>query len=322
MRLVKALFVFVVTLLLVTTSWARMDNFVKQGGGDEPLLEGGVDQKGWPGGDFFPNHDPNYTIISLTNNSYGDNQAFPEGYYMKYACFNSDGSRIAVSARNQVGAVSQYYEIWVMDYDATTQTISNYQQITTNAGSSTSTDIAANTMPSWSRGNPDLLLLLESHYTTANLLKTYDFSSSTFATVYDPALDANGDDITNPGFYANHDDQFVLGSGYNSGNDRILVFDGTYPSITVSSTDKNLDPSSNYDGTRITYYSTNATYVGGSIYSELQLGIWNENVNGFGDPSTNDVPGYWAFYSGMPSNMALVSFSLIGKNPPYLTAFL
>jgi nitrous oxidase accessory protein NosD len=271
-----------------------------QAGGDEPAVA--APDRGWPGGEMFPGHDPAYTIINLTNNGYGDDQSFPQGYYFKYAGFNSDGARIAVSARNQVGGVSQYYEIWVMDYDAATQTLSNFRQVTSNAGSG---DIAMNTMPAWSRSDPDLLLYLETHNTTANTIMTYDVGAAVTTKVYDPALDSNGDDVTNPGFFATSNSQYVFGSGYGSGNDRILLFTGAYPSVTISSSNQNLDPACNYDGTRVTYYSTNATYGQGSIFADNYASSWTERVNGFGDPALAEIPGYWAFYSGQPTNMIL-----------------
>ncbi len=298
MTVCRLLTVLLVLLLLSVSAWAKPMQDMMQKGGDEPLQAEPL--RGWPGGDMFPGHGPAYTIISLTNNGYGDDQAFPEGYYVKYAGFNADGTRIAVSARNQVAAVSQAYEIWVMDYDASTQTISNYQQITTNAGVG---EVYWNSMCSWSRTDPDLLLYLEIHNTTPNTIMTYDLGAGVGALLYDPALDTNGDDVTNPGFYADYDDQVIFGSGYNTGNDRILLFDGSYPSTTISSLDKNLDPASNYDGTRVTYYSTNATYTQGSIYSDFLSSAWTEVTGGFGDPGVSEVPGYWAFYSGKPTNM-------------------
>jgi parallel beta-helix repeat protein len=299
---VKALFTLITLLLMSATVWGYPAVATLQSGGDDPVVA--APDKGWPAGDLFPNHAQDYTIIKLTNNTYGDGQTFPEGYYFKYPGFNADGTKIAVSARNLVGGVAQPYEIWVMDYDAATQNVSNFQQITNNSGTG---DVYWNTMAAWSATNPDLLLYLEVHNLSPNVIVTYDLATSTFAKGYDPALDSNGEDCTNPGFYGGYDDQFVFGSNYGGGTDRILLFDGTYPSTTVSSVNQNLDPSSNYDGTRVTYYSTNATYAGGSIYADFVGGAWIERPLGFGDPSAQEVPGYWSFYSGKPSNVILAS---------------
>jgi len=271
-----------------------------QDGGNDPVttISDGA-TRGWPGGDYFPNHAPGFTIVKLIENNYLDDQSFPNGYYFKYACFNADGTRIAVTTRNRLSGVSQPYEIWLMDCDAVTQTVSNFQQITSTAGIG---DVYENSQCSWSKTNSDILLYLEVHVSTANIIRTYDVSTGIHTTLYDPALDTNGYDVTNPAFYAGYDDRVVFGSGYNTGNDRILLFDGTYPSVQVSSADKNLDPSTNYDGTRVTYYSTQATYAQGSIFADLIGPSWTENVNGFGDPTLSEVPGYWAFYSGQSSN--------------------
>ena len=272
--------------------------------------------RGWPGGDFFPNHDPDYIIVNLSNNAYtdytaGDTPVFPDGYYLMYPCFNADGTRLAVVARTKIDGVGDPYEIWVCDYDASTHTISNPVQLTSTGGTG---DVDSNIMCSWSRTDSDLLLFLEAHVTQANLLKTYDFSTSTFATLYDPALDTNGYDATNPGFYAQDDTKIIVGTGYGTGNDRIILFDGTYPSTTISSADQNLDPSSSYDGTRVSYYSTNSAYPypAGSIYSAYSGGVWTENVNGWGDPSTGNVPGLWAYYSGESDDQILSLRSDLG----------
>lgn len=282
-----------------------------QGGGEGDARSPGSSM-GSPVRDFFPNHDPEYTIINLTNNTYEDGQPFPIGYYMKYATFNSTGTRIAVAARNRIDEIPQNYEIWAMDYDDVTQTISNFQQITNTGGTG---DIDSNDYPSFSRTDPDLLLFCEVHVVGANLLKTYDFGTVTFTTVYDPANDPNGYDVTNPGFLGTSDTDFILGVGYATGNDRIVAFDGTYPSTTISSPDQNLDPSSNHAGSRVTYYSTNATYTLGSIYSEFDGANWSENADGFGDPTGGNVPGYWAYYSGKDDDKILSIRSDLGWDP-------
>lgn len=287
-----------VTAICGTSAWAGIDNILDQPGGDGGAQPGRLGQEA---GCMFPDRDPDYMIIALTDNGYGDDQPFPDGYYMKYATFNCDGARIAVSARNQVGGVSQPYEIWIMDYDAGTQTVSNFQQLTDNGGVG---DVVGNFMCSWSRKNPDLLMFLEGHQTEANPIRTYDVGTDTFTTVYDPAQDSNGYDCTNPAFYGFNDDMFVFGSGYGTDNDRILLFKGDYPSTQISGDDQNLDPASNYAGTRVSYYSTQSTYPhpAGSIYTELAACDWTENLDGWGDPGDGNVPGLWAFYSGKPDN--------------------
>ena len=264
-----------------------------QPGGTDPAgdLNGGGGRT-----DPFPNHDPRFELINLTGNTYNPGDGFPHGYYMKYPCFNADGTRIALAARNTNVPPTTPNEIWIMDYDAGTRAISNFQQITTTGGTG---DIAENIMPSWSRSDPDLLLFAEIHMTSANLVKTYDVGTATFQLLYDPALDTNGQDVTNPGFLGTSSTTIVTGSAYGSGNDRILVFDGTYPSTTISSADQNLDPSSNLAGDRVTYYSTNATCAA-SIYSQ-NLPPWTQNNNGFG----NCKPGYWSFYSGKAGDKML-----------------
>jgi hypothetical protein len=278
-----------------------------QGGGDDAVLSD-VD-RGMPSGDMFPNHDPDYVILNLTNNAYGDDQAFPNGYYFSYPSFNSTGTKVAVAARNKIGGVLQVTEVWVMDYDKVSQTISNFQKITTTGGTG---DISYNTMVSWSRANPNLLMFLEIHIASANVVKSYNASTASFATIYDPALDTNGMDATNPAFFGQYDDRIVVGSGYNTGNDRILLFNGTYPSTTISSPNKNLDSSANYGGDRVTYYSTQALYAQGSIYSQYSGGSWTENTSGFGDPALRAVPGYWAAYSGKSDDMILSLRSDLG----------
>ncbi|MCD4690647.1 right-handed parallel beta-helix repeat-containing protein [bacterium] len=291
--------VAVMLLLLAVPAGAYLQTLSDDGGEGSAVV---APARGWPGGGYFPNHDPDYILLSITNNDYraytaGDTPVFPHGYYIKYPCFNADGTKLAVVARTKIDGVSDPYEVWVCDYDATTHTISNPAQVTSTGGTG---DVAENKMCSWSRTNPDLLMFLEAHITQPNPIKTYDFSSSTFATLYDPALDTNGFDATNPGFYAQDDTKIIVGSGYNTGSDRILLFDGTYPSTTISSLDMNLDPSSSYDGTRVSYYSTNSAYPypAGSIYAAYSASVWTENVNGWGDPATGNVPGLWAFYSG------------------------
>ncbi|MFC1800212.1 NosD domain-containing protein, partial [Candidatus Eisenbacteria bacterium] len=312
-RVSEVLAILMLTFMVWASAAMALPNVANDQAGGDGLMEyaPGQNLTGYPGGSMFPNQDPNYVLINLTNNGYGDNQPFPEGYYIKYAGFNSDGTRISVSARNQIGGVSQVYEIWVMDYDATTQTISNFQQITSNGGVG---DVFQNGMPAWSRTDPDLLLYCEIHMTTANLVKTYDLGTSTFTTLYDPSLDTNGFDATNPGWYDTDNSKIIVGSGYTSGNDRILLFDGTYPSTTISSSDQNLDPASNYAGDRVTYYSTNSAYPypAGSIYTAYSGGVWTEQTSGFGDPSTGDVPGVWAFYSGMSDDEILSLRSDLG----------
>jgi len=278
-----------------------------QGGGDDPVVLEPV--RGVPSGDMFPNHDSDYIIVGLTENAYGDNQAFPNGYYFKYASFNSDGTKLALSARNKVGGVSQPNEVWVMDYAAATQTISNFQKITSTGGVG---GVTENIQVSWSRSNPDLLMFLEVHATTSNLVKSYDVSTASFATIYDPSLDTNGLDATNPAFLGGYDDRIVVGTAYGSGHDKIVVFDGTYPSTTISCDDQNLDPASNYAGDRVTYYSTQADYAQGSIYSQYSAGTWTENQAGFGDPALRTVPGYWACYSGKPDDMIMAIRSELG----------
>jgi hypothetical protein len=259
--------------------------------------------RGYPGGDLFPGHDPAFLIVNVTGNNYLEGQPFPDGYYLTSPTWNSTGTRIAVAARNQVSGVDQPSEIWAMDYDAATQTVSNFQQITSSAGG----DILGSSQCCFAQGNADLLLFVEEHDTTPNLLRTYDFFSSTIDTVYDPALDTNGDDVLNPCFLGSSDTTFVLGSGNGSTTDRILLFNGTYPSITISSTDQNLDPSSNYLGDRVAYYSTNAYYPqpSGNIYSEFDGNAWTENIYGFGDPLLVTVPGFEARYSGMSDDRIL-----------------
>ncbi|MBD3256841.1 hypothetical protein GF377_00310 [candidate division GN15 bacterium] len=310
-RLAVSLIVLVgIVFAGATISFAFVYDMPTQGGGDS--APGVMEDKGWPGGDLFPNHDPNYTIINLTNNDYQDGgtpATFPNGYYLTYPGFNANGMKIAVAARSTVGPDRNPYEVWIMDYDPVTQTISNYQQVTTTAGTG---DVYWNNQVSWSRTDPDLLMYLEVHDTSPNIIKTYDVGTDTHSTLYDPALDSNGDDVTNPGFYGNYNDRVVFGSSYGSGNDRILVFDGTYPSTTISPADQNLDPASNYDGTRVTYYSTQATYANASVFSDFIGGVWNFQANGFGDPTVNDRPGYWAYYSGEASNMILSLAPLAG----------
>lgn len=280
----------------------------------------GGSSRGTPGGDFFPNHDDDYIIINLTNNDYreytaGESFAFPHGFYIKYPALNADGTRLAAVARAKIDGVSPQYEIWVMDYDSTTHSISNPFQLTSNANGISDTldpeytEVYENSQISWSLTDPDKLLFLEVHKTTANLLKEYDFGTDTFTTVYDPALDTNGYDITNPGYLGADDTKYVLGTGYNTGNDKIVVFDGTYPSTTISPEDKNLDPASTYDGTVVSYYSTQSTYGEGSVYSEYSGGSWSFVADGFGDPSVRTVPGYWAYRSGKTDDRMLALLS-------------
>jgi len=310
----KLLLVFLLFTLMVSSAWGKIDALRIQPGGEEAQAEA-VD-KGWPGGDLFPNHDPDFTIINLTNNSYDNTDGFPNGYYMKYPCFNSDGTKIAVAATDGTELTgypgNRVYEIWIMDYDPVTQTVSNFQQVTTTGNfGDPGGDVVWNNMCSWSLTDPDLLMFLEVHFSNPNIIKTYSVSGNSFAALYDPSLDSNGDDVTNPGFYGTNNDMCVFGSGYNTGNDRILLYDGTYPSTQISPNDKNLDPSSSYDGTRVTYYSTQATYADGSIYSDYVGGSWITRPDGFGDPTVVDVPGYWAFYSGKSGNMIV---ALLAEN--------
>ncbi len=314
MKPTKLLLVFLLFTLMVSSAWGKIDALRIQPGGEEAQAEA-VD-KGWPGGDLFPNHDPDFTIINLTNNSYDNTDGFPNGYYMKYPCFNSDGTKIAVAATDGTELTgypgNRVYEIWIMDYDPVTQTVSNFQQVTTTGNfGDPGGDVVWNNMCSWSLTDPDLLMFLEVHFSNPNIIKTYSVSGNSFAALYDPSLDSNGDDVTNPGFYGTNNDMCVFGSGYNTGNDRILLYDGTYPSTQISPNDKNLDPSSSYDGTRVTYYSTQATYADGSIYSDYVGGSWITRPDGFGDPAVVDVPGYWAFYSGKSGNMIV---ALLAEN--------
>jgi hypothetical protein len=309
-----------VCAMLAATATALAYPFADQGGGLEPPRADGP--RGWPGGDFFPNHDPSYVIVALTQNAYLDGQAFPNGFYMKQPAFNCTGTRIVVSARNRVAGVFNAYELWAMDYNPVTQTIANFRQLTHNA-SETTGDIFANQQASFSRTDPDLLLFLEVHAASANHVLSYDFGTLTFSTVYDPAFEPGGgiptNDATNPTFLGRDDTKIVVGSGYGSGTDRIVVFGGTYPSTTISPMNQNLDPSSNYEGDRVTYYSTQAVHSQGSVYSQESSGTWAFNAGGFGDPATRTVPGYWACYSGKSDDRILSLRSDLGWGATALT---
>ncbi len=218
----KKLLLFLVALIFVAQNvWTQQKKtfITGQQSGGEDLQEFFIENQtysgdGIPSDITFPNHDINYTIANITGNDYrlystGETWVFPHGFYLKYPSFNSDGNKIVVAARCKVAGVSQPYEVWVMDYDKTTQTTSNYQRITFTAGIG---DIVENTMTSFSLANPNLIMFLETHYTSANIVKIFNIQTSTVTTTYDPALDANGLDATNPCFRGTNNDKIIVGS--------------------------------------------------------------------------------------------------------------
>jgi predicted outer membrane repeat protein len=171
-------------------------------------------------------------------------------------------------------------------------------------------------MPVWSESNPDLLVFIEVHVSTGNVVKSYDVFSETIATVYDSNLDPSVVDCGNEDFLG-AGSGIVFGDYTGSGESDVYEFHGTYNATKITTdndapTDR-VDVSSNYSGTRTIYYSGSALYspgcdIGGIVFSDFVAGLWWENPAGFGDPSfVGEIPGYWAAYSGHPDDKILAS---------------
>ncbi|MCX6753647.1 MAG: peptidoglycan-binding protein [Candidatus Nomurabacteria bacterium] len=218
-------------------------------------------------------NNPNYHYTNITN--------APDGTKYRQAGFSPDGTKIV--AVKQVGTS---WEIYLMNADGSGQT-------RISAGDSGTGNIYEYTNPFWS-DDGTVIGFAEVHNTGPNKIIAYNLSTATRSYIYQPIapLDANNAD-----FLGNSNSTIVffdVGVGESRGAD-LFTWDGTTRTNITNTPDYyEYEPISNGDGTKIVYWSGEATAEPTNTTHTLTYsgGVWTKDV-GF----TPIVGSYWPYWT-------------------------